>query len=187
MTRGARPRAWLRNRRLRQWGGREHPLRESSDACTDTIALVTGADEVVNGAPAESYANVFILKYDSCNQIVLTEVYFNDAILPEAFHVDQNGLTAILKLKVEGYDNVTESTIPIEVRISWSASGSFENHNRVDTIQRPGAPRINRSRGKARDAIATGVISVGGATLLSKSSDFASISARAEVNIYHYN
>jgi hypothetical protein len=158
----------------------------SSDACTDTYASAFGADEVVNGASKESYANVLIYTYDFCNDIYLTDAYFYGPISSDAFHVDQNGLTAILRLEVDGHDYVTGATIPIAFSISWSASGLLYNFHHVWTYLYPSGPQTIRTRGRGRDAIATGVIKAG-PTTLSKSSDYASILASTDVFINHYN
>jgi hypothetical protein len=98
----------------------------SAEGCIVTDIELTASEPTSYGP---SNAGVDILRYDKCTSRDPVAFIVGTLSLPEqAFQVQSQGETAVLRAVIPGYDYVTKAPVALDVAVTWTARGPGIEH-----------------------------------------------------------
>lgn len=158
--------------------------------CVDTFVYVEGVNGTVKetGQPtASSLAVVVIDQFDFCTS---TETLFavGEATLAAGeFQIDKMLTTATLNTTIEVFDEVSGTSFPVDIGVSWTGVGATTTQKDHFQIHGPDFKVNSRFMGTFRDATASGTVSDGTTNFTPESAVFADMGSvkQGEVDIIH--
>jgi hypothetical protein len=122
---------------------------------------VQGGFQVVrdNGRTETPSANVFINVFDFTSNVRLLAA--QGATSQQGLQIDANLKKARLKARIAAAESITNSTVPVDVDLVWSAAGSSDTYAGGYSEQLPGVTIAHNVNGTAREAVASGTVSIG--------------------------
>jgi hypothetical protein len=150
------------------------------DGCvyTDVSVFATdGRQQSPPGRPGKSsWADIYISRYDSCNDWVpLLSAYGGAALAGPDFQVARKLNSATLDTTINVYDYVNDNPFDVAVDLDWAGSGDL-NRGRSQWQSHSGNCKFHsRWQGSWRFATASGSVSDGSTNYASQSSGYAEI------------
>lgn len=129
--------------------------------CIETTAHLTAGDgyrRYDKQLNSDSRIHVFVYKYDNCASDYLFAVWGGGVITNDAFTIKQQLNTAELKTTVILEEWKTREMVPVEIHITWTATGEGFNEKFHDRYYEPGYKRFLHSIGFIQPAVASGSI-----------------------------
>jgi hypothetical protein len=153
---------------------------DPTDPCIQTSAFVSATEGRLKegqGKP-ELVSEVFvsIFQFNTCTGEVFLDAFGSAQLSPEAFAVEGQLDAATLTATVEVCDFITGGCFPVDVQLTWSATGPVVKDKSKFQSTSPGCKFKFDFMGNFRDAVATGTITGGGFSF-SGASDFAQIAS----------
>lgn len=114
-----------------------------------------------NGEPV---VQVYVSRYDTCQEIYLLDAFGRSVTPADAFHM--SGLqSARLSTTLDAFDTTSGATIPIVIDLTWNGAGDVSHGHSSSWAKQPTYSYRSRDTGHSRYADAGGSIVVGGLSL----------------------
>ncbi len=106
-----------------------------------------------------SGANIFIGQMDWCTGTQF--LFASGSVSNVNFQIDQKLLSASLKTIIDVYDNVSNTTFPVSVNLTWTSTSAIGHENSTFHIHTKGITENSHVNADFRDATASGTVSDG--------------------------
>lgn len=158
--------------------------------CVDTFVYVEGVNGTVKetGQPtASSLAVVVIDQFDFCTSTELLFAQGEATLAAGEFQIDKMLTTATLDTTIEVFDEVSGTSFPVDISVSWTGVGATTTQKDHFQIHGPDFKVNSRFMGTFRDATASGTVSDGTTNFTPESAVFADMGSvkQGEVDIIH--
>lgn len=151
--------------RLRNLGGDATFESTDSSGCINTYVVVFVSDSHFKTAPgqpvARSTAFMIIDVFDSCTDTFLRSGFGFAVLSPDEFQIDKKLTSATLNTTMEVFDDLSGTSLPVDVSLSWTGTGDTVREQRHSHVKMPGFILNSHSNGTSRNAVASGTVSDG--------------------------
>jgi hypothetical protein len=139
------------------------------------IFAVDGTVKETGNPEVTSSAAISVFQFDRCTGMPLFDVTAFPTLAKDEFQIDNQLDTATLNATVEVFENISGTSIPIDVHISWTGNGpTFRTKDRFQSSQ-PGSKLKVRFDGVSRAATASGTVSDGMTNFTPQAAVFANM------------
>jgi hypothetical protein len=152
-------------------------LAIDATGCIVSSAFVLVADNHTNDADATDgpFAEVGVFVVDECHFTQILAAQTAVALGAGDFRANNSLNAATLNVTVQLYDEVSSTTVPVTLALSWSGIGDVRRESSYLHTRGVGSSLRFRSRGSQREATVTGTFLVGTTNYAAEPAEFADI------------
>jgi hypothetical protein len=158
--------------------------------CVETFVFVEGVNGTVKetGHPAASSTAVIVIdQFDFCTSTETLFAVGETTLAAGEFQIDKMLTTATLNATIEVFDEVSGTSFPVDISVSWAGFGASTTQKDHFQIHGPDFKVNSRFMGTFRDATASGTVSDGTTNFTPEPAVFADMGSvkQGEVDIIH--
>ena len=153
-------------------------LFDSVAGCVETQAIIQALNTRIKtvGPPGTTpSASVALFQFDNCSFTLLLSAFGFTDLPPGAFQIKNNLTTATLNTSVDVFDTVSNTTIAVDISLSWSGAGTLSVSKTHALTTSPGFRENFMFTGSSRPATVSGSVTALGTNFSASPAVFADL------------